>query len=674
MSWREPLGNFQIEGNKIIWEGEGEIACLEPFGVNRFRFRSSKNLRLPQEDWNLLPQPETQIEIHQEGELVTVRNGKLTAEFYLNGSVNYKNDKGEYLLRESWIDKREETVPLRRARNYNHISSEAFETSLYFKADPDEKFYGLGQVPNDNFNLKGCVVELFQKNSHCVIPFLVSSKNYGFLWNNPAIGQVELVNNHTRWYAQATKLIDYVVIGGDNPDEIVCQYAELTGKSPMLPEYAAGFWQCKLRYRTQQELMEVAREYKKRNLPLSVIVIDYFHWTQQGEWKFDPKCWPDPEAMVKELQEMGITLMVSIWPTVDPRCEDYDQMSSNNYLIRSERGNSVFFMFHGPETYYDATHPGARRFVWKKARENYYRYGIKMFWLDEAEPEMRPYSYDNVRYYLGNGLEVSNIYPYYYAKTYYDGLKEAGETEIINLIRCAWVGSQRFGVCVWSGDIASTYESFRKQIKAGLNISLCGIPWWTTDIGGFTGGDPEHEEFRELMARWFAFGVFCPIFRLHGYRLPAMEDLPDDEEGTGAANEVWSFGERNYKILTYYLRMRERLRPYIMKHMKTASETGRPVMRPMFYDFPDDRKCWEQDLQYMFGDDILVAPVCEGGVTEKRVYLPNGERWVYVWDGTLYEGGQEVVVQAPMEIIPLFTREGRELPILEETGDYTWNQ
>ena len=237
---------------------------------------------------------------------------------------------------------------------------------------------------------------------------------------------------------------------------------------------------------------------------------------------------------MRELEGLGIKVMVSIWSTVDVRSENYEEMAKRGLLVHTERGIPVLFTFREITTVFNATNPEARKFIWEKVKANYYRYGIKMFWLDEAEPEfgmpgfgydnVLPYGYDNLHYFLGNGLEVSNIYPFFYAQAFFEGMKEAGETEIVNLIRCAWLGSQRFGVVVWSGDIPSTFESLRKQMKAGLNLVTCGISWWTTDIRGFHGGDPESPRFRELIVRWFQFGVFCPIFRLHGFRLPYPED------------------------------------------------------------------------------------------------------------------------------------------------------
>ena len=668
---------FHREGKRLVAEGGGELIWIEPFGRDCLRFRSSLRGRIEPLDWTLLPQNEVEPEITITPEKATIRNGRITAEIDARGSVRYKGQNGQVLLEELWIDGRVLNADLLKARNYKARSSELFHIALYFKAHPEEHFFGMGQYANDCLDLKGCVLELAQRNTQVSIPFLLSSRGYGFIWNNPSIGRAELVRNHTLFVAEGARQIDYIVIAGDTPRDILRRYAEITGKPPMIPEWALGFWQCKLRYRTQEELLEVAREYKRRGLPLSVIVIDFFHWPHQGDWKFDPRYWPDPQRMVQELQELGVKVMVSIWPTVDIQSENYREMAERGLLIRTERGIPVLFTFRGITTIFDATNPEARKFIWEKVRENYYRYGIKMFWLDEAEPEfgmpgfgydnVLPYDYDNLRYFLGNGLEVSNIYPFFYAQAFFEGMKEAGETEIVNLIRCAWLGSQRFGVVVWSGDIPSTFESLRKQIKAGLNMAVCGIPWWTTDIGGFYGGDPESPSFRELIVRWFQFGVFCPIFRLHGFRLPYPED-PNRcpaHELTGGPNEVWSFGEEVYTILKGLLFLRERLKPYILEGMRKAHEEGIPFMRPLFLEFPEDPTCYTVEDEYFFGPDLLVAPVAEEGARKRRVYLPKGARFTDPYTEVTYEGGQWIEADAPIERIPVFLRDGARLPICE---------
>ncbi|WP_320916080.1 TIM-barrel domain-containing protein [Enterocloster bolteae] len=663
-----PRYEGKTEGNRIIWETAGELVYIEPYGRDAIRFRSSKSLRIDEAlNWTLEePASPEGVIIEADDEKACMTNGKIQVTITGDGTVTYRNTRtGKVLLEEYWIDGRVHTAPLRRAREYRVTSGNQFKISLYFKAEPGEHFYGMGQDANDCFDLKGSTVELLQKNGKCTIPYTYSSRGYGFIWNNPAIGRAEFVNNHTMWHVQCAKQIDYVIIAGDTPGEINEKFTAITGRAPMLPEWAAGFWQCKLRYETQEELLQVAREYKRRGLPISVIVIDYFHWTMQGEWKFDPEKWPDPKAMVSGLESMGIKLMVSVWPTIDPRSENYAYMREHNYILRGERGVDVVFMFFGPQTYVDTTHPGAREFFWSRAKKNYYDYGIRTFWLDEAEPEMRPYDYDNVRMYLGNGEEVSNIYCVGFAKAFYDGLKAQGE-EVCNLVRCAWLGSQRYGVVLWSGDIASTFDSLRKQLKAGLNVAMCGIPWWTTDIGGFINGDPESEEFRELMIRWFEFGVFCPIFRLHGFRLPyPVRDIlnPDGYCGSGGPNEVWSFGEEAYEIIRRYMYVREELKPYIMGQMKLASEDGTPVMRPLFYDFCGDKNVYDIGDEYMFGPDLLVAPVVELGARKRMVYLPEGCRWKDAGTGMVYDGGTRIEADAPLDTIPLFLKEDARLSL-----------
>jgi alpha-D-xyloside xylohydrolase len=555
-------------------------------------------------------------------------------------------------------------------RRFKSVAGDLYRVQVKFKAYPGERFYGLGQHKHGQLDQKGCVIDLLQLNSEVSIPFALSSRGYGFLWNNPAVGRVELGQNHTRWIAEATAELDYWITVGDTPAAIVENYVGATGHAPSLPEWAVGFWQCKLRYETQDELLAVARQYKERGLPLSVIVIDYFHWTLQGDWRFDSKDWPDPAGMVRELAEMGVKVMVSVWPTVNGASENYAEMRAGGMLIETNRGMPSHWTLTdanapglpAPVYFYDATNPEAREFFWEQIDQGYFQHGIKVFWLDACEPEMYPTDPENLRYHLGNGLAVTNIYPRMQAQAFYDGMKAAGEEEIVTLCRSAWAGSQRYGAAVWSGDIASTFEALQAQVRAGMNIGLSGIPWWTTDIGGFHGGDPESSYFRELIVRWFQFGVFCPLFRLHGVREPA--DL-DRYWLSGGPNEVWSFGEAAYEIISDLLHLRERLRPYIMEQMNAAHEKGTPPMRPLFYDFPEDATAWEIEDQFMFGPDLLVAPIIFEGATRRRVYLPAGNSWRNLWTQETIHGGQWIEVAAPLDQIPLYLRNDARLPILK---------
>ncbi len=648
------MGILTVQENKIIFQRRDELAVLEAWGKDSLRFKSSPNARLIDEDWNLLPQPATVCTAVLENDKATITNGKISAEMFSNGKIIYYKSGKEILA------ERSEVAFHCKYRDYRGLGGDNHRVAVVFQANEHEHFYGLGQEQNDCFDLKGSTSQLIHKNAKSSIPFVYSSRGYGFIWNNPAIGNCELTNNHSLWEANSTKQIDYVVIAGDTPAEVMSKYADLTGHAPKYPAWASGLWQSKLRYEDQEELLEVAREYKNRGIPLSAIIIDYFHWTEQGEWKLDPKYWPDPKKMCKELEKMGIKPIVSIWPTINPASENYAYMDDRNMLIRTENGQYGIFPFYGLQTYIDPSNPETREFVWSKVYENYYENGIKSYWLDEAEPEINPAHFDNLHFYKGNGEEVGLIYPYHYSQLFYEGLKKAGETEIISLTRAAWIGSQRFGTLLWSGDIPSTFESLRMSVKTGLNIAMCGIPWWNSDIGGFWGADIESDYFRELIVRWFQFGVFCPVTRLHGVRLRTPNQVdrnPGVKERSGGDNEIWSFGEKAYPILKKLIELRERLRPYIHKYMDIASKNGAPVMRPMFFEYPQDEICYSLGDQYIFGEDILFAPIVKQGQTDRKVYLPSGT-WIDVNDKKEYEGGCYVDMHAELDKFIAFVKKG----------------
>ncbi len=682
------------EGNRLVIEEGLTRVYIECWGESSLRVRMTAEPEMDKNDWALCERVEevtpvitfTEVDVtdpwykgdewkkyHQTGTVATLTNGKITAEVSPEGWIRFLNQRGEVLTEEYWRNRNRINrycVPLRvDARELKPVMGSCdYELTARFEAYDDEKIFGMGQYQEKHLDKKGATLELAQRNSQASVPFYVSSRGYGFLWNNPAIGTATFGTNKTEWYAKRTKKLDYFITAGDTPAEIELHYSAAAGRAPMMPEFGLGYWQCKLRYRTQEEILAVAREHKRRGLPMDAIVVDFFHWTMQGDFKFEKRDWPDPDAMVKELKDMGIETVVSVWPTVDERSENFWEMNGKGYLVHSDRGNGLHMTWMGNTVFYDATHPGARKFVWEKCKENYYKKGIRIFWLDEAEPEYGPYDFDNTRYYIGPALQCSNIYPAMYAKGFYDGLKESGEKEIMSLVRCAWAGSQKYGVLTWSGDIYSSFRAMREQLQAGLNMGMAGIPWWTSDIGGFVGGNIEDEDFRELLVRWFAWGAFCPVFRMHGERSPWYEREQEFIDNvrqltSGQDNEVWSFGEDNYEILKKYLFVRENMRPYIRECMRAASESGAPVMRPLFFDFPEDKKCWETEDVYMFGPDVLVAPVMELGARERTLYLPEGAEWKDAVSGNLYEGGRTVTVDAPLSVIPVFVRDGKDIKI-----------
>lgn len=660
-------------GNRLVREYDREKLWIEPWGENGLRVRATKNFKMEEENWALL-ESESNAQITIDGQNALVINGKITAQVLDNGKILFYRD-GKTLLLEEYLRTEAayggfNSLLKVDARELRPILGGDYQLAMRFESNRKEKLFGMGQYQQDILNLKGSTLELAQRNSQASVPFVLSDQGYGFLWNNPAIGRVTFGTNVTEWSSLSTKQLDYWITAGETPAEIMHSYSQVTGLPPMMPEYAMGFWQCKLRYRTQEELLEVAREYHRRGIPLSVLVIDYFHWPNQGTWDFDRKYWPDPKGMVAELKEMGIELMVSIWPTVDANCENYQEMLEQGLLVGTDRGVRTQMQFLGNETFYDATNPEARAYVWNKVKNHYYDLGIRTYWLDVAEPEYSVYDFDLYRYAIGSNLQVGNIYPALYAKGFYDGLVSAGETKPLNLLRCAWAGSQRYGALVWSGDIHSSFESMRDQFAAGLNMAVAGIPWWTTDIGGFNGGYPDDPAFRELLIRWFEYGTFCPVMRLHGYRLPYEDPMSNEVGGgmcdSGAPNEIWSFGEKAYPILKEHIELRERLRPYIRRLMKDAHEKGTPPMRPMFYDYPEDKNCWDVEDAYMFGPNLLIAPVMYAGMKQRDVYLPEGSEWIEVSTGKHWDGGSTAAVSLSLDHIPVFTNSESMLSVFRK--------
>lgn len=645
--------------NLLIYRYRSETVHVEPWGANAVRVRATKNPAFPENDWALASRPSAQAEITVSPEGAVLTNGKIRLSLSNNGKITVYNQKDERILEE---DTRKFCALKIEAREFRPIPGGDYHLTARFQSlDPNERIYGMGQYQQPYLNLKGTDLELAHRNSQASVPFMISSLGYGLLWNNPAVGRAVFGKNVTSFEAFSTQALDYWIVAGDTPAELIEAYGSVAGTVPMMPEYGLGFWQCKLRYQTQEELLHVAREYKRQGLPIDVIVIDFFHWPHQGDWKFDPAYWPDPKAMIEELKSMGIQLMVSIWPTVETDSENYEEMLENGYLIRCDRGVDTSFIFLDKNTLpFDATNPEARGYVWAKVKEHYYDAGVRLFWLDEAEPEYNIYDFDNYRYYSGPCLQTGNIYPSCYSQAFYDGMKAAGQTNIVNLVRCAWAGSQKYGALVWSGDIPSTFGSMKNQLAAGLNMGIAGIPWWTTDIGGFHGGDPTNPEFQELFIRWFQWGAFCPVMRLHGDREPRQPQYGTTGGyfcASGADNEVWSYGPEAFEICKKYLRLREEMRDYTRKLMEEAHTKGLPLMRAMFVEFPDDPVCWELEEQYMYGDKYLVAPILNLGQRARKVYLPSGCDW-RLSDGSqqIFSGGQWTEVRAPLDTMPVFER------------------
>lgn len=530
-----------------------------------------------------------------------------------------------------------------------------YYTEHHFAARAGERLYGMGLNATGGVDLKGCVIDLYQRHCKHVVPFVVSSERYGLLWNNPSLGRVEFGNNMTRWVSRGCRQLDYYVTAGDSYADIVGNYAGVTGRAPLLPEWAAGFWQCKLRYRTQEEFLAAAREFKRRGLPVAVLVIDFRHWRHWGDWKLDPEFWPDPAAMVRELDDLGARIMISPWVMMEERSENFAEFHRRGLYVRGPDGAETWWPGDPPGTtsehpadrprartlQYDPTHPDAGPFLWERWKRNYVDLGIKTFWLDPCDDLSRMADYDKVRYHVGPGVEANCFYPVAHQKNVYDGLRAAGEQEVVTICRSSWAGSQRYGAAPAAHDIQSSFAHLREYLMAGLNLAMAGIPWGAAEIGGFVTPQVQDDEFRELVVRWYQYGVFTPIFRTHGHR---------------ANNEPWSIGGGTYRHIRAAIMLRERLRPYVMAQMKVAAERGIPPMRPLFFDFQDDARAARVEDQFLFGPDLLVAPIVEYRARQRSVYLPAGAEWLDAAGGGLYAGGVTIDAPAPLERIPVFVR------------------
>ena len=668
---------FLKEGNALIARRGGETLRIEGWGRNALRVRAVMNDIRTGQDYALTESPEeTECEIligteknpGWEGTVpcAEIKNGRIRATVNFAGVISFYRD-GDLILREYYRSYGGTLVQTSRCLKIvnrewkGNIGGSEYTLTVRFDANRNEKIYGMGQYQQPDLNLKGTVLELAQRNSQISVPFMISSLGYGLLWNNPAVGRVTFANNLTEWIARSTRQMDYWICAEENPKEILTSYTAVTGRAPMFPDSLMGLWQCKLRYRTQEEVLTVARQYRDEGIKIDQIVIDFFHWTVQGDWKFDRTYWPDPKKMVDELHSMGIRVIVSVWPSVDRRSENFGPMMERGLLIRTERGAAQTYDYQGDCVEIDPFNPEARQYIWDVCRKNYYDLGIDGFWLDNSEPDYGVYDFENYRYYSGPALSCSNLYPQLFSRAFYEPMAAEKGIEAVNLLRRGWAGRQKYGNVMWSGDVPSTFESFREQLQAGLNIGLAGIPWWTTDIGGFMTDDVNDPDFRELLIRWYQFAVYSAVLRMHGDRGPYnIPPLDERERGggylhTGQPNELWSYGEENYRIMRKYYDVRIGMHDYIRALYREAHETGAPLIRTMFFEFPEDPKCWELQDQYMFGSRYLVAPVLELHQREREVYLPAG-RWKDLNSGRIEEGGRSVTAAAPVDVIPVYEK------------------
>ena len=514
-----------------------------------------------------------------------------------------------------------------------------------------EGLYGLGQHQAGVWNYRGETVDLSQENTNIAIPLLISTNGYGIFWNNSSRSRVNNRFIHALYLsAEVADRVDYYFIYGPDADRVIARYRELTGEVPLFGRWAYGFWQCKNKYQSQAEIEGVAAKYRALHIPVDNIVQDWFWWITMGEMNWN-KNYPDPQGMIDTLHKEHFHLMVSIWPYFRPGSATYDEFDKNGWFI----AKTVQGSFHPVgQALYDPTNPAARKKYWENANTALFQKGVDAWWLDTDEPETEGRE-DNIlttnKMALGSGARYANVYPLFHTGGVSEGQRAASDAKrVFILSRSAYAGAQRFGVTAWSGDVLSDWVTFARQIPAGLNYAISGMPYWTTDIGGFiSGGNLNDPKFRELFVRWFEFGAFSPIFRVHGTRNP-------DE------NELWSYGPEAEKILVDYDTLRYRLMPYIYSQAWQVTSHHGTLMRPLVMDWREDVEAENTGDEYLFGPSILVAPVYTEGATSRTVYLPKAT-WYDFWTGGRQEGGKRIEADAPLSKLPLFVRAGAIVPM-----------
>jgi alpha-D-xyloside xylohydrolase len=552
---------------------------------------------------------------------------------------------------------------------------QTFQVGASFAAPADEHFYGLGQNQRGILDLRGRTLDCkhFYDEPHgetVCIPFMVSSRGYGIVWDNPSDTHVYPgVNGRTLWQSEVGERVSFFVILGNSADALYAGYARLTGRTPLPPKAAFGLIQSKARYASQQEVLDVAHTYRRKGYPLDIMVTDWFYWTRMGQLDIDPAQFPDPDAMNRDLHALGIRSMISVWPRFERDSRYFNELDAKGYFLEDRDGKTqdgLPFRADRAGALIDATNGQALEWFFTHVRDNILSHGFDYLWLDETEPDLVP---DGLFFKIGSGDRYHNVFPLLYV----DGMSRRirgyrPDRRVLILARAAYLGSQRTGAIFWSSDIDPSWEALRRQIPTGLNMTASGIAYWGNDIGGWQPlpqtssathpplTDPSDardvvghdDDYPELFTRWFEYGTFLPTLRVHGER---------------KHTEIWAYGRQAEAILARYDRLRYQLIPYIYSLARHTYESGAPFMRALWMDFPGDPKVADIGDEYMFGPDFLVAPVTSQGQTRKQVYLPAGADWYDYWTHTRIPGGRTVTVDAPIDRIPVFVRAGSILPL-----------
>lgn len=636
---------------RVQKQPDGVLLTLNP-GVMQLQVWSDSSIRVVHSQATTLPSTSSLSVITRPGLVVWTMKDSDNAVQLETETLRVRVDKKTGLV--SFLDRIGRVILAEGAEDPGN-SSEAAKDSVHarFALQPNEEIYGLGQHQDGLMSYRGTAVKLLQRNTEVGIPVLISSRGYGILWDNPAITSVEIgvkgKESVVDWRSEAGKAVDYYFLYGPATDHIIQEYRKLTGAAPLMGKWFWGFWQSKERYASQQELLDVAARYRDLHLPIDGVVQDWQYW-KPGEWgshEFDPSRYSDPVTMVNLLHNQNFHVFISVWARFDLGLQNTDELEKAGALYPQTYPNVYP---KGEGKWYDAFNPKGREIYWRQIKQQLYIKGFDGWWLDASEPELGGKSgeFRTVPTAAGEGKYVFNAYPLMTTTAVYQGQRAATDRRRVAILtRSAYAGQQRNAAVTWSGDIQGHWDVFQKQIPAGLNFSVSGVPYWNTDIGGFFGGDPKDPGYQELFARWFEYGAFCPMFRVHG---------------TGAGKEFWQWDEGTQKIWEKYVDLRYRLLPYIYSVSWQVTHDGGTMMRPLVMDFAEDRQALNIPDQYMFGPAILVSPVT-APVTSRSLYLPGGKDWYNFWTGKREGTAKQITAAAPVDIMPLYVRAGSILPM-----------
>ena len=582
-----------------------------------------------------LPDTDSFVVKETGNEIVLTSSGMKLSVDKKQGFISFMDVKGKLLMRE---------YPGKARMN---VTNDSVNASCRFQLNEGDALYGLGQYRDGKLNLRRVKRELVQYNTQAAVPVIYSTGGWGLFWDNVSRTMYEDGSKGMTFASDYGKIVDYYIFVGDTFDQLVGEYRALTGSQPMLPDWALGYHQSRNRYHNWKEVIGVAKRMKEEKIPLSTLFIDYHYWGRYGtgSMRFDERIFPNVDRMLDSIHNTyGTKIVITMWPCFKPGTENYQRMSSKGYILEGSRAIDGYL--------YDVFNPEARK-MYRQLILPLLKTKVDGWFLDGPEPD-HIQSFLPQMTYLGPAQKVRNLYPLLHSENFYQAITaERPNERPYMLTRCAWAAQQKYGTAVWSGDIPTTFDELRKQVVAGLGFTATGIPYWTTDIGGYSGGDPADESYRELFARWFQYGTFCPIFRAHGRRYPGKTETP---------NELWAYGEKVQTICADYIRMRYELMPYIYSLAADVTFRQYTPMRLLAFDFADDRNVLDCKDQFMYGPSFMVCPILAKGEVTRKVYLPEGHSWIDYWTGKVYQGGQTLTADAPLERMPLYVKGGSIIP------------